>query len=99
MAWHPEARRMRLDGTDVVVLSPEAYKRLDGIRRQAGAQSSRMHALRQQLAAATATLEEIRQAAVGADCAAGPASPGSGCAGRELLAILARDAPAPGLPR
>jgi len=99
MAWHPEARRMRVDGTDVVVLSPEAYKRLDSFRRQAGAQASRMHALRQQLAAATATLDEIRQAAVRAACAAGPAKPDSECAGRELLAILARDAPAPGLPR
>jgi hypothetical protein len=42
MAWPPEARRMRVDGTDVVVLSPEAYKRLDSFRRQAGAQASQL---------------------------------------------------------
>lgn len=92
MTWHPEPRRTRLEGTEVVVLSPEAYERLDGIRRQAGAQGNRVHALRQQLAAATATLEEIRLAAGQVECAAGPEDPGAGCIRARLLAILDRDA-------
>jgi hypothetical protein len=67
MAWRPQPRRIRLNGTDAVLLSPDDYDRLDTIRRQAGAQASRIHALREQLADATATLDTIRQAAGRAD--------------------------------
>jgi hypothetical protein len=35
---------MRLDGTEVVVLSPDAYERLDALRRQVGAHSNRARA-------------------------------------------------------
>jgi hypothetical protein len=72
MAWHPEPRRIRLDDSEAVVLSPDAYQRLDAIRRQAGAQANRIRALRQQLAGATATLEQIAQAVTQAECATGP---------------------------
>ncbi len=43
MAWHPQPRRMRLDGADAVVLTLDDYERLDTIRRRAGAQAMRIH--------------------------------------------------------
>jgi hypothetical protein len=45
MAWHPEPGRTRLGNRNVVVLSPDDYQRLETIRRQAGAQASRVSAL------------------------------------------------------
>jgi len=67
-ALFPGARRTQLDGSEVVVLTPDAYEQLDAIRRQAGAQATRIHALRERLAEATAALEEIAEAARHGDC-------------------------------
>jgi hypothetical protein len=91
VAWHPEPRRMQVDGADVVVLSLESYERLDRIRRQAGALASRTHALAQQLDAATAKLQTIRQAAAEAGCVVLGQS-AAGCAGARLLKLCDRDA-------
>jgi hypothetical protein len=59
----PEPRRIELDGTEMVVLSPDAYERLDGMRRHVGAHANRVRALQRQLSVASAVIEELRQAA------------------------------------
>jgi hypothetical protein len=88
MAWRPQPRRIRLNGTDVVLLSQDDYDRLDAIRRQAGAQASRIHALREQLADATAVLDTIERAAGRADCAHGADERGMPCLREEVLSVL-----------
>jgi hypothetical protein len=85
----PEPHRMQLDGTEVVVLSPDAFERLDALRRQVGAHSNRARALQQQLTAATATLEEIREAVEQDGCAAEPGHAGDSCIRETIMAILA----------
>lgn len=87
-ARFPQPHRIRRDGADAVVLTPDAYERLDAIRRQAGAQANRVHSLRQQLAGATATLEAIAEAVRQAECAAGPDGQPTACLRKTVLAIL-----------
>jgi hypothetical protein len=89
MAWRPQPRQINLDGTDAVLLSQDDYDRLDTIRRQAGAQASRIHALREQLADATAALDAIRQAACRADHAPSADEHVLPSVREEVLAILA----------
>ena len=86
MTRRPEPHRMQLDGIEVVVLSADAFERLDALRRQAGAHSDRARALQQQLTAATAALEEIRQAVEQDGCAG---KPGDSCIRETILTILA----------
>jgi hypothetical protein len=74
-----------VDGTDAVVLTADAYDRLDTIRRQAGAQAHRVHALREQLAGVTALLDAIRHAALQDSCAHDT------CLRETVLAILGPD--------
>jgi hypothetical protein len=62
MAKHPEPRRMRLDGADAVVLTPDEYERLDASRRQTGANASRIRSLSMKLTVATEFLDELEQA-------------------------------------
>ena len=88
MAWHPQPRRMRLDGADAVVLTPHDYERLDTIRRQAGAQAMRIHTLRQQLAAATQLLEEITRAIAQDSCTARADDSSVACMRQTIAAIL-----------
>jgi hypothetical protein len=88
----PEPHRMRLDGTEVVVLSADAFERLDALRRQVGAHSNRARALQQQLTAATATLEEIRHAVEQDGCAAETGNADDSCVRETILAILAAHA-------
>jgi len=85
----PEPHRMRLDGAEVVVLAPDAFERLDALRRQVGAHSNRARALQKQLTAATATLEEIREAVEQAGCAEESGHPGDSCIRERILTILA----------
>jgi len=92
MAWRPQPRWMRVDGMDAVVLPEDDYERLDTIRRRAGAQASRIHALREQLADAMAALETIRQAASRAECAQSAGEQATPCLRGEVLAILASHA-------
>jgi len=80
---------MRLDGTEVVVLSADAFERLDALRRQVGAHSNRARALQQQLTAASATLEEIRHAVEQDGCAAELGNAGDSSIRETILAILA----------
>ena len=84
----PQPRRIRLDGVDSVVLTADAYQRLDAIRRQAGAQANRLHSLRQQLATATAALTAIDEAARQTECATGPDGHTTPCLRAIVLAIL-----------
>jgi len=88
MSWHPQPRRILLDGTDAVALTTDDYDRLDAIRRQAGAQASRIHALREQLAAATALLGAIRQAAVQTACGHHTEEHAALCFRETVLALL-----------
>jgi len=83
---------MRLVYRDIVVLSPDDYRRLDTIRRQAGAQATRVSALRQQLAGATTSLDEITQAVALAECPISQHNESTACLRASVLAILARDA-------
>jgi hypothetical protein len=86
-ARFPRARRILLDGAEVIVLPPDDYERLDSIRRQAGAQATRIHSLRQQLANATATLDAIAAAVRHARHAAPDTQPDA-CACEFVLQIL-----------
>jgi len=88
VTWRPEPRRMQLDGTEVVVLSSDAFERLDALRRQVGAHSNRARALQQQLTAATAILEEIGEAVEQAGCTAESGHPGDSCLRETILTIL-----------
>jgi hypothetical protein len=88
MSWHPQPRRIRVDGTDAVVLTADAYDRLDTIRRQAGAQAHRVHALREQLAGVTALLDAIRQAAALSSCAHDTGEDAPTCLRETVLALL-----------
>jgi len=94
MAWRPRPRRIHLDGTDAVVLTPDDYERLDSIRRQAGAQAVRRHELREQLAAATAVLDQIASAAVRPDCPRGTDGRAPACLRENIREILAGPAAA-----
>jgi len=97
MAWHPEPRLIRLNGSDAVVLSPGDYERLDGIRRQAGSQAASSHKLRHQLTTASAALDQIAAAIAGTDCAAeagAAATAGLPEAIREILAAYSAANPA-----
>ncbi len=88
MAWHPQPRRMRLDGADAVMLTLDDYERLDTIRRQAGAQTMRIHTLRQQLAAASELLEQITQAIAQDGCSARADDSSVACMCQTIAAIL-----------
>lgn len=87
-ARFPRARRILLDGAEVIVLPLDDYERLDSIRRQAGAQATRIHSLRQQLAHATATLDAIAAAVRHARHATSPDTQPDACACEFVLQIL-----------
>ncbi|RSN44915.1 hypothetical protein DMC64_18695 [Amycolatopsis sp. WAC 04197] len=59
----PKPRRIRVDGTELVVLTKAAYESLDGQRRQAGAQGARVRALRGQLDQLNAFVDRLEKAA------------------------------------
>jgi hypothetical protein len=92
VARHPEPRRTRLDGADVVLLTPDEYERLDASRRQAGARVSRVRSLSQTLAAATAFLNELEEAVADLPACLPAQSEGcdepADCARRRGLAML-----------
>lgn len=58
-----QPRRMRYKDADVIVLEPEEFARLDALRRQAGAQSGQLSAMRGQLNKATELIDAIAAAA------------------------------------
>jgi hypothetical protein len=91
MAWHPAPQRIRLDGRELVLLSPDDFDRLDTIRRQSGALTARVSALRQQLAEATAALSEIDQAVALTGCSIEQPGGRPACLRDRILAILAPD--------
>jgi hypothetical protein len=84
----PRARRIVLDGAEAVALPPDDFERLDSIRRQAGAQVTRIHTFRQQLADATATLDAIAAAVRQARCITCPDSQSAACVREAVSQIL-----------
>lgn len=62
MARHPEPQRTQLDGVEMVLLTQDAYERLEAARRQGGAQANRIRSLSQKLSDATAFLDDLERA-------------------------------------
>ena len=59
---HPRPRKVTVDGAESVVLTIDEYERLAGLRRQVGAQGTRIRILTQKLNDAQALLSDIERA-------------------------------------
>lgn len=96
MSKLPAARRVEVDGTEMVALELREYQQLRGYRRQVGAQSVRLRELRRDLELLTAYLDDLaRRAQALPDCpdcpgqecpGAAPAAPSGNCLPRSLIA-------------
>lgn len=62
MSRHPRPRKVTVDGAESVVLTTDEYERLAGLRRQVGAQGTRIRILTQKLNDAQALLSDIERA-------------------------------------
>jgi hypothetical protein len=88
----PKPRRIRVDGDELVVLTGQVYENLASQRRQLGAQSTRIRALRTQLDQLGSFVDRLeRTAADLPECKPMPcaACAGGDCARDALLAMLA----------
>lgn len=94
MSKVPAARRVEVDGTEMVAVELQEYQQLRAHRARVGALSNRLHEMRHDLDVLTAYLDDLSRRAqelppcpncTGASC---PAS-GTGCPRSLLLAALA----------
>jgi hypothetical protein len=85
-------RTATVDGEDVVLLSPEEFQKLDGFRRQSGAQAMRLRSLNLRVTALQSRLDDVRVIAESMPPCSHPACPaGCGCARGLLLAAAEAD--------
>ena len=63
MTRRPVPRRLTVDGEEVVVLDVQTFEHLDAERRRAGAQSTRIAMLKDQLRKAQGLLEDVERLA------------------------------------
>lgn len=63
MSKLPAARRVEIDGTEMVALELPAYQQLRGYRSQVGAQGVRLRELRRELELLTAYLDDLTRRA------------------------------------